>query len=571
MASVQLDMQFHIVGKTVDDKQNFKTIAQMKAYPELQLSKTAMATNDEDGKLYVYNVNNEVNENTGKWRAIDGIEPVPVYEDNTAYFFISSDCTDTELSLKIDSTVTAVPIENRIAKLSLTGIYNIETTATTADSLLPVIGCVINNNSTLNKLNLNYSMLETLTINNCTELRYLYLFETPISQNKEELGKIGDMVCDRNGSNFGSIIVGSTDNDVNENIKILTKKVEKIYIDKDWYFGSSLMFTDYNRIPKQIKNTGVLDIWESADYGEGTVIACMDLGFTPNLGDGEISIDRWVNPLNTTKQTGTDDDPVPCPTGAGLSVSDKNHGNISQSIIFSYPVSTSSNMFGIAPKSKCMPIKLFGDLANEGETNNFVRAFKHIIDNSENITTVCIPLSCILYNPKYDRETKEFIEIIDKLKNSTEISILSASGNYGNDTYCPYESPYTAIKDLGFTVGGVLDDGSIYTNSSKTLRTEVLAPSESLTYRLSNGNTKTGNGTTYATCVMNGCMALIEVLLTKKLGRKPTRLEKYNFAISRTKTISGDRDLVGNGIFNFMEYNSNSKLSENEIDFMSII
>ena len=94
MASVQLDMQFHIVGKTVDDKQNFKTIAEMKAYPELQLSKTAMATNDEDGKLYVYNVNNEVNENTGKWKSVDDLinsGSIPIYDDYSKFPTITKD------------------------------------------------------------------------------------------------------------------------------------------------------------------------------------------------------------------------------------------------------------------------------------------------------------------------------------------------------------------------------------------------------------------------------------------------------------------------------------------------
>ena len=94
MPSVQLDMQFHIVGKTVDDKQNFKTIAEMKAYPEVQLSKTAMATNDEDGKLYIYNINNEVNENTGKWRSVDDLinsGAISIYDDYSKFPTITKD------------------------------------------------------------------------------------------------------------------------------------------------------------------------------------------------------------------------------------------------------------------------------------------------------------------------------------------------------------------------------------------------------------------------------------------------------------------------------------------------
>ena len=61
---IQTDMPFHLVGGTVDDKQNFKTKAEMKACPEDDLSDTAMCTCDEDGMLYVYNKNYEVSDET---------------------------------------------------------------------------------------------------------------------------------------------------------------------------------------------------------------------------------------------------------------------------------------------------------------------------------------------------------------------------------------------------------------------------------------------------------------------------------------------------------------------------
>ena len=65
---IQSDMSFYYKGGALDDKQNFKTKAEMKNFPEEDLGKTAMATCNDDGGLYIYNINNVSNEKTGKWR-----------------------------------------------------------------------------------------------------------------------------------------------------------------------------------------------------------------------------------------------------------------------------------------------------------------------------------------------------------------------------------------------------------------------------------------------------------------------------------------------------------------------
>ena len=54
--------------KPLDSRSIFKTIADMKAYSENYLPPLAICQNEEDGKTYTYNVNNEVDETLGKWR-----------------------------------------------------------------------------------------------------------------------------------------------------------------------------------------------------------------------------------------------------------------------------------------------------------------------------------------------------------------------------------------------------------------------------------------------------------------------------------------------------------------------
>lgn len=75
MASIKMDLPFLLENASpVDVKQNFKTLEEMKLFDVRFLSDTALATNDEDGNLYIYNVNNTENPNTGKWEKLEGGE-----------------------------------------------------------------------------------------------------------------------------------------------------------------------------------------------------------------------------------------------------------------------------------------------------------------------------------------------------------------------------------------------------------------------------------------------------------------------------------------------------------------
>lgn len=58
--------------KPLDSRMLFSTKAAMKAYSENYLPPLALAQCEEDGKLYSYNVKNDVDADTGKWREFEG-------------------------------------------------------------------------------------------------------------------------------------------------------------------------------------------------------------------------------------------------------------------------------------------------------------------------------------------------------------------------------------------------------------------------------------------------------------------------------------------------------------------
>lgn len=74
MASgISLGMGFDLPAPLpIDSRLNFKTIADMAAYPEDSLPDTYMCTNDETGLLYVYAKTNDADATLGKWRALSG-------------------------------------------------------------------------------------------------------------------------------------------------------------------------------------------------------------------------------------------------------------------------------------------------------------------------------------------------------------------------------------------------------------------------------------------------------------------------------------------------------------------
>lgn len=73
MAAISILSGFSYKGKNYDfDRQGFATIEEMKNFSENYLPPVYIATNEEDGCVYVYNVSNEVDDTLGKWRMIEG-------------------------------------------------------------------------------------------------------------------------------------------------------------------------------------------------------------------------------------------------------------------------------------------------------------------------------------------------------------------------------------------------------------------------------------------------------------------------------------------------------------------
>lgn len=619
MAYIQADMPFYLIGGSLDAKQNFPTIITMKEANEEDFGKTALCTNDEDGCIYVFNINNSVDPDTGKWRKFTGEggvnfeefdeavvyttgkmviydhclyekleeetpvaepfdeskwklligykpEPEPIYEDNKAYFTLNDvGITEVGFLLGVTSNETTISVTDGKGVIDLTDATRISATATAS---MYVKNLIVNKALSVKEIDFCYAAIETIEIVECNELQKVLLFDSPIALNKEQLIKIANSLPDRNNRALGSVILGYDTPPYDVSAKSLSKEVEPLYIAKDWYFGSALRLTNYSAFPSYIKQTGVLDIWESAEYGEGAVMACIDLGFSPSLKVSSSA--QWLYPLNTSKQAGTDTDPVPIPTDSTLSLSSRNHGNLAQNFIIANPdPSVQDDMhWGVAPKAKIIPIKVADADCGGIDVDDYIKAFKHVYEHADELTSVGLPVSLGYEPPEFNDYENELIQVIKDIFDGTEVSVISSSENIDNNSY-PYSLDMMQYVKGTVGVGASNAAGTdVFSATCKIPTMDVLVLGENVKYIAADGTSGNSKGCSGPCDIINGIMGLITILLTKKLGRKPTRQEKEDFLVKRTVPVANkDRDLVGNGIFNFMAYNENAYKSTGGVLF----
>ena len=235
---------------------------------------------------------------------------------NEAVFEEESTITDNSCIIEVtdaSATVTATFDGGSTTSVSLSedgkGIIELGSHTTLDLNTQGIKSITINNATTLNKLIAYGNNLVELRVNGSENLQYIHIHNNPICSDKNALILLANDLVDRNGKAFGSIIIGDTTDSANNTaIQTLRREIEIYFIGKDWYFGSTLLYTDTN-LKYWIKKSGVVDIWESAEYGEGSTVSVADVGFSKlNCVD---STTRWKYPFNASSQAGTETDPLP--------------------------------------------------------------------------------------------------------------------------------------------------------------------------------------------------------------------------------------------------------------------
>ena len=489
---------------------------------------------------------------------------------NEAVFEEESTITDNSCIIEVtdaSATVTATFDGGSTTSVSLSedgkGIINLGSHTTLDLNTQGIKSITINNAATLNKLIAYGNNLVELRVNGSENLQYIHIHNNPICSDKNALILLANDLVDRNGRAFGSIIIGDTTDSANNTaIQTLRREIELYFIGKDWYFGSTLLYTDTN-LKYWIKNSGVVDIWESAEYGEGSTVSVADVGFSKlNCVD---STTRWKYPFNASSQAGTEKDPLPLPRNElkYLDANTLNHGNLAQSCVGGDVLG--GVRIGIAPKCSIVPIKIGNSSEASYYSTELIKMLKHVLDHSDEIDVLALSSSVVWMNSNF--ANNNFIELRDlsrRLIYDTNVTYFAASSNGSNAnsdmTKQINAAHYPMTLEGAICCGSSSSSNAIMSSSTPCKSLQITFYGENITQELSNHSSKTVNGCSPANYLLAGCGALLTVLLTKKLGRKPTREEKEKCLLERTIPYPKlSMRQAGNGLFNFMAYNDNVK------------
>ena len=487
---------------------------------------------------------------------------------NEAVFEEESTITDNSCIIEVadaSATVTATFDNGSTSSVSLSedgkGIIELGSHTTLDLNTQGIKSITINNATTLNKLIAYGNNLVELRVNGSENLQYIHIHNNTICSDKNALILLANDLVDRNGKAFGSIIIGdTTDDDNNTAIQTLRREIESYFIGKDWYFGSTLLYTD-SSLRYYIKNSGVVDIWESAEYGEGTTVAIADIGFSKlNCVD---SSTRWKYPLNASSQSGTDSNPLPLPTNPlnYLNTATLNHGNLAQTCVGGSLTSTTGK--GIAPKCSITPIKLGDAKAGYFYSNELVKMMTHVLNHQDEIDTLVMSTSVSWFNERLaNNNFYKLKELSKKFMYDTEITFCAADKNSANANSDFSKEVYTAefpmFLEGAICCGAAQSNNAILNTTCPNSALQLVFYGKDITYETSSHGTTKASGCSPANFLLGGCAALMTNLLTKKFGRKPTREEKEKYLLERTIPYSNlVMKQAGNGLFNFMAYNDN--------------
>ena len=402
--------------------------------------------------------------------------------------------------------------------------------------------------SGVNKLLLYNNKITELDLSAYTGLQYIHIQDNPICDDADAFTRMIQTLPDRNNKALGSIVTSN---------QTIRKEVEQIALQKNWVFGSTLQYdkTALAKMDKYITQSGVLDIWESAEYGENTTVALIDIGFSPNLKS--VTKDRWLKYYNCSTQSGTDTDPVPLPTDANLPAIIKNHGNFNISTIGG----SGTLWYGIAPKCSFIPIKM-GSLNGSYNLVNIIEALKNIVKDYNNIDVINYPSSCAFATNQ--EQCNEIINLVDKFdaKNGKlGIPFFGAGGNgmdYSNIIQGIIDfKPCYSVSLIDYTNNHYKWSGEDYGCS---INVAFSAYGKSIKAEQRPGALATQSGSSQSCSVMSGYASLAINILRKQLNREPSLYEIIDWLNHRTKMPgNGSAKLSGNGYINFMSYRTDYK------------
>lgn len=420
----------------------------------------------------------------------------------------------------------------------------------------------VENCNNLQKLFIYNNSISHLNLIGLDNLQYIHMQNNPICRNKELMTQMISALPDRNNKAFGSIVMydfvppRNFDSMTEEqrSIRELRKELEKTSIPKDWYFGSAIMYDEVekNKVPNTVTMSNVIDIWESAEYGEGAVYASLYEIYVPN------QTSEWNKDVFLAKYDITSTGEVVESTQTDSNTSyDTGHGTSTNSIL----ISQGNEMYGLIPKAKCIAIMRGSIFTNT----------QYLSKNVFNTLRDTAKLDFVYTASTYFNDAKpEFTEYAQSIKNCLDkhktLFFICASNN-GDDNISTPDS-YVITYHSHMVSGCSLDIDSenmhdYLTNTSndnddRIKFTANYFGTESLIKN--KGINSAVAGTSYSTPYTAGVFCLLKILYDKKHPDYTLeQLEQYTY--NHAKPLHYTEDAVtGYGTLDCMYFEDKSTL-----------
>lgn len=423
-----------------------------------------------------------------------------------------------------------------------------------------IISIILSGCSKLNKLLIYNNGIRNLDLSQATEMQYIHIQNNPICKDKVAMEAMISSLPDRNYKAFGSIVMydfippNNVMTEEQSSIRNLRKELEKISIPKDWYFGSAILYhpSEKNKVPNTVIMSNVVDIWESAEYGEGVVYASLYEEYIPDQ-TSEWTKEQFLAKYDITatgeivESTQTDSN-TPYDTG---------HGTGTNSIL----ISQGNEMYGLLPRARCVAI-MRGN-ANENVSDWYFS--QNVFNKLTELEKLDFVFTATTYTTDSERIYEAYEQSIRKCLDRHKTLFFICSMNSGDDdisTKDPYVNTYHAHMVSGCNLD--IDTSNIETYisapSSGDSRIKFTGNYAGINIlRKEGGISAGGYGTSHATPFQAGIFCLLKNLYEKK-KREYTleELEQYTYNHARPLHYNEDK-VSGYGTLDCMHFRDATK------------
>ena len=417
----------------------------------------------------------------------------------------------------------SAPVSNIYAKSSFAVFGNDVTEFSCTGGVLSNL--TLTSTTKLTTLNLYNSSCTTFSYNS-TNLRNLHTFvaDTTTAASTSKLNTLLSSLPSRVSKAWGSITIYSSS---------IMASIESSYMAKDWYFGSTLLYSAPDKIPQAIKDLGIPRFWESARYGAGRRIGVLDSCFDSNLTN--ITYSNVTILGNFADYTGQVADDV------GVY-----HGNKIASCL----VGNGTIYYGVCPQAKLY----IGRIAPKGQSSATFQAITNgltsLYSSPSNPYVDTINYS---YSSAASSTTANYYNwghLLEILTDNRNTIMCCGSGNEGNINTVDY---FPKCSTDALSIGASTTDSSLASYSEGHLGLDFVARTNiAVEYKAGvKGNL---NGTSGATPMFNGMYCLMKNILYYKNGTTPTIQQVLDALKRRTYQLNIDVKKEGYGNVSFNAY-----------------